>query len=56
MAGQPLDQEIVQYGPFVSTSRQEVMQAITDFQGQINGFERANGWESEIGKQMGQLA
>lgn len=55
IAGQPLDQDIVQYGPFVSSSKEEVMQAIMDFQGATNGFERARDWESEIGKQMGQV-
>lgn len=52
VAGMPLDQPIVQYGPFVVTSRDEVMQAMMDFQMFQNGFERAEGWESEIGKTM----
>ena len=51
-AGQPHDQPIVQYGPFVTTSRDAVIQAMTDFQTASNGFERANGWQSEIGKAM----
>jgi len=55
VAGQPLDQEIVQYGPFVTTSKEEVYQAMMDFQTSSNGFERANGWESEIGKSMGRV-
>lgn len=53
VAGQPLDQPVVQYGPFVTTSREEVMQALQDFQTASNGFERAANWESEIGKRMG---
>ncbi|KAI4605197.1 hypothetical protein J4E83_010740 [Alternaria metachromatica] len=52
VAGLPLDQPIVQYGPFVVTSRDEVMQAMMDYQSHSNGFERANNWESEIGKSM----
>ena len=52
VAGMPLDQPIVQYGPFVVTSRDEVMQAMSDYQTYSNGFERANNWESEIGKNM----
>jgi redox-sensitive bicupin YhaK (pirin superfamily) len=52
VAGMPLDQPIVQYGPFVVTSRDEVMQAMRDFQSHSNGFERARNWESEIGKSM----
>jgi len=53
VAGQPLDQPIVQYGPFVTTSREAVYQAMMDFQTGSNGFERARNWESEIGKSMG---
>ncbi|KAF2252853.1 RmlC-like cupin [Trematosphaeria pertusa] len=52
VAGMPLDQPIVQYGPFVVTSRDEVMQAMMDYQSNSNGFERALNWESEIGKNM----
>ncbi|KAF2705089.1 hypothetical protein K504DRAFT_460861 [Pleomassaria siparia CBS 279.74] len=52
VAGLPLDQPIVQYGPFVVTSREEVMQAMRDYQTHSNGFERAYNWESEIGKTM----
>lgn len=52
VAGQPLDQPIVQYGPFVTTSREEIVQAMMDYQTRTNGFERAENWESEIGKAM----
>ncbi|KAL1986890.1 hypothetical protein VTN96DRAFT_5307 [Rasamsonia emersonii] len=52
VAGQPLDQNVVQYGPFVCTSQEEVYQAMVDFQTASNGFEKARGWESEIGKRM----
>ncbi len=52
VAGTPLDQEIVQYGPFVVTSKQEVYQALSDYQTFSNGFERARDWKSEIGKSM----
>lgn len=51
-AGQPLDQQVVQYGPFVMNSREGVMDAMRDFQSHSNGFERAKGWSSEIGKSM----
>lgn len=47
IAGLPLDQPVVQYGPFVATSREEVMQAVVDFQTGQNGFERAVNWVSE---------
>ncbi len=52
IAGTPLDQKVVQYGPFVLTSQEEVYQAFMDYQTHSNGFERADGWQSEIGKSM----
>lgn len=52
VAGTPLDQEVVQYGPFVLTSKQEVMQALRDYQSYSNGFEKADGFQSEIGKRI----
>jgi redox-sensitive bicupin YhaK (pirin superfamily) len=55
VAGQPLDQNIVQYGPFVTTSKEAVYQAMMDFQTASNGFERAANWESQIGKSMGRV-
>ncbi len=51
-AGQPLDQPVVQHGPFVLNSREGVMEAMLDFQSHSNGFERAKGWKSEIGRSM----
>ncbi|KAL2260031.1 hypothetical protein VTK26DRAFT_6100 [Humicola hyalothermophila] len=52
VAGTPLDQKVVQYGPFVLTSQEGVYQAFMDYQTHSNGFERAKGWRSEIGKRM----
>ena len=52
IAGTPLDQEVVQYGPFVLTSVPEVQQAVMDYTGFTNGFERAKGWKSRIGESM----
>lgn len=52
IAGQKLDQPIVQHGPFVETSREKIVAAFMDYQSGSNGFERAVGWESEIGKRM----
>ncbi|KAK7430624.1 RNA pol II transcription cofactor [Neonectria magnoliae] len=52
IAGIPLDQPIVQYGPFVVTSKEEVAKALFDYQTHSNGFERAKDWKSEIGKSM----
>ncbi|RSL55498.1 hypothetical protein CEP51_014542 [Fusarium floridanum] len=47
IAGQSLDQPIVQHGPFVSTSAEGIRQAFEDFYDSKNGFERAKGWRSE---------
>lgn len=53
VAGLPLDQKVVQYGPFVLNTQDEVYQAVMDFQTNTGGFERGLNWESEIGKAMG---
>ena len=37
-------------GPFVMNSYDEISQAITDYSMGQNGFERAPGWKSDIGK------
>jgi len=52
VAGMPLDQEVVQYGPFVMNTRDEVYQAMVDYQSHSNGFERAKDWQSKIGRSM----
>ena len=52
VAGLPLDQKIVQYGPFVLTEPNQVRQAMFDYQTFSNGFERARDWASDIGKVM----
>lgn len=48
VAGQALDQEIVQYGPFVETSQARIQQVFKNYQLGINGFERAYTWKSKI--------
>lgn len=52
VAGLPLNQKIIQYGPFVVSKQDEIYKALYDYQSFSNGFERANGWASEIGKSM----
>ncbi|KAK0389737.1 hypothetical protein NLU13_3310 [Sarocladium strictum] len=52
IAGTPLDQEVVQYGPFVLTSKEDVYQALFDYQSYSNGFERAKDWQSDISKAL----
>ncbi|KAF8507232.1 RmlC-like cupin domain-containing protein [Gautieria morchelliformis] len=49
IAGEPLDQGVVQYGPFVMTTKEDIQQALLDYQMGRNGFEKAHTWQSEIG-------
>ncbi|TDL27506.1 hypothetical protein BD410DRAFT_424339 [Rickenella mellea] len=48
-SGEPLDQTVFQYGPFVMTTREEVQKTLLDYQMGTNGFEGAHTWKSEIG-------
>jgi redox-sensitive bicupin YhaK (pirin superfamily) len=47
VGGKPLHQPIVQHGPFVMNTHEEINQAIMDYQLCRNGFERAKDWSSE---------
>ncbi|KAL0946954.1 hypothetical protein HGRIS_013111 [Hohenbuehelia grisea] len=49
VAGEPLDQPVFQYGPFVMTNREEIQKTLLDYQMGLNGFEKAHSWKSEIG-------
>ncbi|TEB35892.1 pirin domain-containing protein [Coprinellus micaceus] len=48
-AGEPLEQTVVQYGPFVMTTKEEIQKTLLDYQLGKNGFEKAHAWKSEIG-------
>ncbi|KAG6832374.1 hypothetical protein H0H92_002642 [Tricholoma furcatifolium] len=48
VAGEPLDQTVFQYGPFVMTNREEIQKTIIDYQTGRNGFEKAHTWKSKI--------
>ncbi|XP_037025043.1 pirin-like [Bradysia coprophila] len=50
ISGQPIGEKVVQHGPFVMNSQTEITQAFDDYRNGKNGFEKAPGWESEIGK------
>lgn len=41
---------MVQYGPFVMNSEEEIRQTFEDFRMAKNGFENARSWVSEIGQ------
>jgi len=49
IAGEPLKQQVYQYGPFVMSSQEGVRQALMDYQTGRNGFEKAHTWKSIIG-------
>jgi len=49
VAGEPLDQTVFQYGPFVMTTKEEIRKTLIDYQMGKNGFEKAHKWKSEIG-------
>ncbi|CAN1732073.1 Pirin-like protein, partial [Linum perenne] len=46
IAGQPLNQPVVQHGPFVMNTDSEIHQAIEDYHYSKNGFEMAQYWSS----------
>lgn len=48
-SGKPINEAIVQYGPFVMTTNEEIRQTWEDFQLCKNGFENARSWKSELG-------
>ncbi len=48
IGGKPIGEPIVQHGPFVMNSREEIMKAMMDYQSGTNGFEGAAAFESSI--------
>ena len=49
IAGKPLNEPIVQHGPFVMTTQEEIDQTFRDYQNGKNGFENAHKWLSTRG-------
>ncbi|XP_059653390.1 pirin-like protein isoform X1 [Cornus florida] len=47
IGGQPLNEPVVQYGPFVMNTQAEINQTLEDYRGRKNGFERAKHWRSQ---------
>ncbi|KAK6460915.1 RNA pol II transcription cofactor [Scheffersomyces coipomensis] len=48
IGGQQLDQNVVQYGPFVATSQAKIQQAFLDYSHGRNGFENIKNWRTLI--------
>ncbi|KAK6934531.1 Pirin, C-terminal domain [Dillenia turbinata] len=47
VAGEPLREPVVQYGPFVMNTQEEINRTIEDYDGCVNGFEKAKYWRSQ---------
>lgn len=47
IAGQPLNEPVVQYGPFVMNTQTEIEKTIEDYQYCKNGFEMGRYWRSQ---------
>ena len=50
LAGKPLNERIVQYGPFVLENEDDLAKTFEDYDAGKNGFEGARTWKSEIRK------
>ena len=50
IAGKPINEPIVQHGPFVMTTDEEISEAFHDYRHGENGFENAKKWESDYVK------
>lgn len=50
ISGEPLEEPVVQYGPFVMTTPEEIRETFEDYQQSKNGFENSDTWRSDIGR------
>ncbi|KAL8462372.1 hypothetical protein ACS0TY_033416 [Phlomoides rotata] len=47
IGGEPLGEPVVQYGPFVMNTQEQIDQTIEDYENCTNGFEKARQWKSQ---------
>uniref|UniRef100_A0A2P2L740 Pirin-like protein n=4 Tax=Rhizophora mucronata TaxID=61149 RepID=A0A2P2L740_RHIMU len=47
VGGEPLGEPIVQLGPFVMNTQEEIDQTVEDFENCVNGFEKSRHWRSQ---------
>ncbi|THG01476.1 hypothetical protein TEA_010306 [Camellia sinensis var. sinensis] len=47
VGGEPLGEPVVQFGPFVMNSQEEIDRTIEDYENYSNGFEKERHWRSE---------
>ena len=52
IAGKPIGEPIVQHGPFVMCTDEEIYEAMSDFRSGRNGFEGAAQWRSDLGQSL----
>ncbi|XP_021356648.1 pirin-like [Mizuhopecten yessoensis] len=52
IGGEPLNEPIVQHGPFVMNTNQQIQQAIDDYRNGKNGFDGVRTWQSEYVKKQ----
>ncbi|KAJ7068995.1 RmlC-like cupin domain-containing protein [Mycena belliarum] len=45
-AGEPIDEPIIQYGPFVMNTKEDIERTLQDYRQGRNGFETAHTWKS----------
>lgn len=50
VAGQPLNEPVVQHGPFVMNTKEQIEQTFRDYRNGQNGFENARTWHSSFGE------
>ena len=48
IGGKPIGEPVIQYGPFVMTTNEEISEAENDYRYERNGFENAQSWNSFI--------